>query len=426
MSGFRRFRTRAVVVPVVAVVGLLGAPGSVGVGNAVPDCPPPTSRSSPPDPAWCPDPPDDPAGAGASQRAPSQGGGLLDVLPDVLPDATSPSGPVGPLLDAVREVWVTELGLVPMEGAGWESLVTTVRGDLGDVDLSDQNSRSAGRTYGAALVYVRTGEAEYRDKVVAQLRRLPDAKTPPRRGGRYGGVLSVARQLSGYIMAAELVGYRDDEFAAFVDDIRDREIGGHGRWDAINATSEDSANNWGTWALATRAAASTYLDDQADIEQVASIFRRYTGESTEFEGWRPSNDFDPGWACTDPYVGINPAWCGDRAGAVVEDISRSSGSYPDIDQVGIGYSWEALSGAIVVAKLLHLAGYSDVYEWGDRALLRAAEFIHSHRDVSGSYPPRHDHEQHVPWAINQAYDVDLGPVNDAGSGWAFGFTDWTY
>jgi len=32
--------------------------------------------------------------------------------------------------------------------------------------------------------------------------------------------------------------------------------------------------------------------------------------------------------------------------------------------------------------------------------------------------------QYIPWEINNAYGVNLGPVNAAGFGRQFGFTDW--
>ena len=133
-------------------------------------------------------------------------------------------------------------------------------------------------------------------------------------------------------------------------------------------------------------------------------------------------DFDPTWVCGDPtlWVPINPAGCGDKDGAMVEDISRSAGAYPTVDDVGRTYSWEALGGATLSAKLLSRAGYPDVYSWSNKALLRAADFLQRH----GGYAPLYTTNQYIPWSINRAYGVDLGPLNPAGLGRQYGFTDW--
>lgn len=315
----------------------------------------------------------------------------------------------------------------PMTGSAWSAVKAAADGNLGAVDFASQTSRAAALTYAAALAHVRTGKPEYREKVVAQLRRVPGAPTPPRSEGSRGGVLSVVRQLPGYIIAADLVGHRDPAFVAFVKDIRTRDIGGHGRWDQLAATSANTANNWGTWALASRVAADLYLGDTADLAKAVAIFKRYTGKDpAAHNGWQHTADFDPSWSAADPYVGINPANAGGKAGAVVEDICRSAGRFPAVDEKGLSYSWEALTGSIITAKLLSRAGHPDVFEWGDRALLRAARFIHSKAGTNGSYPPRHGELQLVPVAINTVYGVNLGPVRAPGNGWCFGFTDWLF
>lgn len=322
--------------------------------------------------------------------------------------ATSPTA--GYLLSD-RRILMT----APTSGTAWTALLKVADSSLGPVALADQDSRNPARVLAAALVFARTGQAAYRDKVIKQLRQLPTSSLA---GAR---VLSVGRQLGGYVIAADLIGYRDAAFVSFVRDIRTRKLGGHSRWTALTQTSDDTASNWGAWALASRIAASRFVGEGADVAKAAAVFRRFLGDYAAHQGWRPTAAFDPTWAC-DPkrWVGVNPPSCGARSGAIVEDISRSAGSYPNIDPVGIMYSWETLGGAVVSAKILSRAGYADVYQWGHKALLRAGQFLYA---KSGTVPP-YSTNQHVPWALNRAYNVNLGPVKPAGYGRMYGFTDW--
>jgi len=306
---------------------------------------------------------------------------------------------------------------LPTRGAAWTSLLRTANGSLGHVDLADQNNTNAARTLAAALVYARTGLTGYRAKAVSQLAAVPNA--------RLGGarVLSVGRQVAGYAIAADVVGYRAPAFVSFMSKIRTRYIGNHGRWVRLTQTSEDSGNNWGAWAMASRVAADAYVNDRADLARAARVFRGFLGDRSAYAGFHRTSDFDPSWACGSArsWTPINRDGCGGRSGAVVEDISRSSGHYPHVDGTGRTYVWETLGGATLTATVLAGNGYGSVWSWSNRALLRAARFEASH----GGYRPAYSVNQYVPWTINKAYGVHLGPVSpSAGYGREFGFTDW--
>jgi hypothetical protein len=305
-----------------------------------------------------------------------------------------------------------QLASRPTSGAAWDAVVRAAGDRSGGVDLANQDNTHAARTLAAALVYARTGDTASRDQVVAVLDQLPSASLS---GAR---VLSISRQLAGYVAAADLVGHRDRAFTTWVAGMRTKDVGNHGRWTTITGTSEDSANNWGTWAMATRVAISAYLGDTADLQRAATVFRGFTGDRNAYAGFRPTNDFDQAWACGSAWVPINPAGCGDHSGAIVEDISRSGGTTPD--STGLTYSWEALGGATLTARILARTGYPDVWQWSDQALLRAAQFLQTH----GGYAPRYRANQYIPNEINAAYGTTLGPVNTPGYGRQFGFTDW--
>jgi hypothetical protein len=252
-------------------------------------------------------------------------------------------------------------------------------------------------------------------------------------GEETGGVLPVARQLAGWVIAADLVGYRPTAFTNWVSEIRTRFIGGHGAWDVLKTTSQVTANNWGAHSLAARVACSAYLGDTTDLAECANIFRRYTGESrAAWTSWVNTDDHDESWVDSQPMAGINgPAAASTKAGAVVEDICRGP-SHPNVDEVGLSYSWEALQGAVLTAKLLSRAGYGDCFGWGGNALLRAAQFINSKAPSFAAppyaaYPPRHSESQWVPYAINRRYDVNLAPLGSATDrGWAVAAAHWIF
>ena len=188
-------------------------------------------------------------------------------------------------------------------------------------------------------------------------------------------------------------------------------------------TSEDTANNWGAWAMSSRIALDAYVGDRTDLARAAKVFRGFLGDRSAYAGFTHTGDFDSTWVCGSAasWVPINPAGCGDKSGAVVEDISRSGGSYPSVDDTGRTYSWETIGGAMLSAQVLATHGYPDVFSWSDKALLRAATFLQSH----GGYKPLYTINQYIPWSVNNAYGVHLGPISStAGFGRQFGFTDW--
>lgn len=102
---------------------------------------------------------------------------------------------------------------------------------------------------------------------------------------------------------------------------------------------------------------------------------------------------------------------------------------PDDQRRGGGFSWpppkenyvhEALQGALLQAMLLERAGY-EPWEWSDRALLRAYEWLHR--------------EAHFPavgddcWKIhveNRVYGADFPTQVTTRAGKNVGFTEWTY
>jgi hypothetical protein len=240
------------------------------------------------------------------------------------PPTGPPIGPpVTPTRPTSRGVLAApaDLATRPTTGADWNTLSAAAADRSGAVNLADQDSTKAARTLASALLYARTGNTAQRTQVLTTLAQLPGS---PLRTAR---VLSVARQLGGYALAADLTGYHDPGFTTWLAGMRTR---------------------------------------------------------TAYAGFRHTADYDPTWGCGETgWAPINPTTCGPKSGAIVEDISRSAGHYPKADDTGRTYSWEVLGGATLSARLLQQAGYRDVWQWSDRALLRAATRSAATRRGSG-------------------------------------------
>jgi hypothetical protein len=312
---------------------------------------------------------------------------------------------------------------LPDSGAAWEDVVRAADEEL-VVDLADQDVLSSG-ALAAGLVFARTGDEAYRTRVESALARLPGTEV----GGR---TLSLGRQLAGWILAADLVGYRDPVFVAWVREVRASEIGGHSRWRSLVETHEETASNWGALAGASRLAASLYLGDEADVDRATEVLRGWLGEADAWPalpvgapadeaGFLPTLDFDESWACGYPAWTPVVAGCDERDGALVEDISRGD-PHPRATTPGLRYSWEAMQGAVLQAILLAADGRPEVWSWGDEALRRAGAFIEANGGLDeGPFDPIH---HWVPWALVAVYRSDVTPEDGAGGGRSFGFADW--
>jgi hypothetical protein len=316
---------------------------------------------------------------------------------------------------------------LPTEGRAWERLVGWANDLAGVPDLRDQDNRHGVVTLAAALVYARTGDGAYAEQARSQIM----AAIGTEEVGASNSILSLGRQLGAYVMAADFIGLSgadDRQFRSWLDGIRTRELGGHGRWRALVSTHEDAPNNWGSFTGASRIAASLYLGDTADVAKAAQVFRGFLGDRaawSRFQGVEGARS----WAC-DPeaYTPINPPCTRDGIdldGAIVRDIDRGGNRKWPPGRDGIGYTLESLQGLTLQAELLTVNGFGDAWSWSDEALKRAADVVTRSGDAGGTTWNRSEVSYHVPWLLNARYDLDL-PTEPAGIGRVFGFTDWLY
>lgn len=310
-------------------------------------------------------------------------------------------------------IWISrnELLDLPMTGPAWEYLRKVADRVIVPPVLSNQDQNSDVQVLARALVYARTGNDKYRQTVIDLCMQVIGTE----RGGR---TLALGRNLAAYVIAADLVKLEPSQDAVFRKWLREvltEKLEGR----TLVSTHEDRPNNWGTHAGASRAAVAVYLNDRVELQRTAVVFKGYLGDRTSYASFTYG---DTSWqADANAPVGINPK-------GAMRDGYSIDGVMPDDMRRGTefqwppkrtSYPWEALQGAVVQAEILHRAGYQ-AWEWEDRALLRAVQFLYGLK-----WEPQGD-DQWIPWLINHRYGTTFPTQSPARFGKSMGFTDWTH
>jgi len=311
-------------------------------------------------------------------------------------------------------IWISpeELSTLPMSGKAWDNLLEYAHKSTVAPDLSNQNDMVNVCVLAKALVFARTGEAHYRDEVVATCMAAIGTED----GGR---TLALGRELIAYVLAADLVRMPQSENEIFEKWLRaclTKRLSGR----TLVSTHEDRPNNWGTHAGASRVAVAAYLRDAQELERCARVLRGYLGKRDRYTGFKYG---DLSWQADPKHpVGINPK--GSKKGAfsidgVIPDDQRRGGSFswPPPKE---NYVYEALQGVLSQAVILDRAGY-DVWSWGDKAILRSYDWLHS----EAGFPAEGD-DAWQSSIINYYYGRDFPVVIPSKPGKGVGFADWTH
>jgi len=310
-------------------------------------------------------------------------------------------------------LWISseEIQQLPTRGESWRALCAAAENPLPAPDLSERDNNCDVLCLAKALVHVRAGEARYADEVRTAIEAAIGTE-------RRGDVLSLARNLPGYVISAELVGLPpalEKRFRSWLELVPNEELEGM----TLRGVHEKRPNNWGTHAGAARVVVARYLGRTQEVERVAQIFRGWLGERDSYAGFQ-FGELDWQADPTHP-VGINPAGAvreGHSIDGVLPDDQRRSGgfSWPPPKE---NYVYEALQGALLQAMVLSRAGY-DVWEWGDRALLRAFQWL----EREAQFPAEGD-DTWQPHVIDHVYGTSLRLETPARPGKSVGWTDWT-
>lgn len=315
---------------------------------------------------------------------------------------------------AQEGIWITaqELEALPMEGEAWLALAGAAARPLSVPNLGGRDDNTDVLCLAKALVFARTGDAAYRAEVLRTLREVVGTE-------RNGDILSLGRNLPGYVIAADLIHLPptfERRFQVWLRRLLRAELEGT----TLRRVHERRPNNWGTHAGAARAVVARYLGDDEELERVAQVFRGWLGERGAYDAF----DFgDLDWQASPGLpVGINPPGAsrdGHSLDGVLGDDQRRAGAFtwPPPKE---NYVYEALQGALVQAVVLGRAGY-DVWEWGDRALLRAFRWL----DDVADYPAEGD-DTWQPHVINHFYRTELRSQFPSRPGKNMGWTDWVF
>ena len=319
------------------------------------------------------------------------------------------------------EMWISNdrLASLPTSGVAWNNILNAAQQNTANPNISDLNDDTDVYVLAQALVYARTGQIQYRDDVINSLATAIGTESG-------AGVLAVGRNLLGYVIAADLIHLQSVDpaldllFRQWLSSIRTVIFTGGGPPYSIISCHNIRPNNYGTHCGASRIAIGIYLNDQADVQMAADVFKGWLGDRATYAGF---NYGDLDWQCnpTAP-VGINPAGCTKNGysidGVLPDDQRRGGGfSWPPPQE---NYVWEALQGAIVQAELLSRAGYP-AWQWEDQALLRAITWLHQ----EANYEATGD-DSWQPWLFNYTYGSNFPVESPTNPGKAMGWTDWTH
>ncbi len=350
-------------------------------------------------------------------------------------------------------IWLSEFEIdaLPMNGPAWTSLVSRanafvpIGGVNGTVDIGDPGDTGDINTLACALVYVRTGNLSYKNKVTAALAAVIGTENDENGNELTDDkVRAVGFNLAGYVFAAGLIKYDLPAFTSWVSAIRTDNMGEDRDLTGLHNVRP---NNIGTTCGGGRIAASMFVNDEADVIEAAEVFQCWMNGTCV-----PEQEFDETIVCWHADVndkrGINPA------GAVLAGISVD-GVLPDdqrrqaeLDSDGClpgpccalpgctvdpccppticceNYVRTALNGAMLQAYLLERWHYVEAWEWEDQGIRRAMDWMHGVGCAGGTAMPGND--EWMPWLANWAYGTDYPTVTPVDLGRNIGFTDWSH
>jgi hypothetical protein len=338
-----------------------------------------------------------------------------------------------------KGIWISpaEIAKLPVSGTAWRNLKAAADGGCGRPEISDQESLNDTCVLAKALVFARTGEESYRSEVRKQLGLAIGTEA----GGR---ALALGRNLVSYVISADLIhlpAYDQDfdqrTFRPWLKKILTEEMSDGS---SLITCHETKPQNWGTACGASRAALDVYLGNGNDLARTAQVFQGWLGDHSAYDGFKWKSTIKNSGDTWSPLpcgqlVPVNPkgatiTWDGQTYnvdGALICEMSRKGAfQWPPNHTL---YPWTGLGGAIVQAEILFRAGYP-TYEWSDRAILRAYQYLLRLTDATGGYwfdvGTTKGHDNWQTWIVNLRYGTNLPHVSPAQPGWNMGWTDWTH
>lgn len=350
-------------------------------------------------------------------------------------------GTVAPPAPA-KGIWIgaADLAARPTSGAAWDALLRDAARDPGVARVSDQDSNHDIYTLAAALVCARTGQ--HCDKA----RRGVVSAIGTEQGGRW---LAVGRNLTGYVIAADLLGLRADgnpssegtRVQNWIASFLTMKLAHNNSGEPHAFIPFESGSNASAQEGAAYAAVAAYVGNRTALDRAWDAFRTYACDPTAPNRERIdlSKGVEYGWAHNDAApCAINPAGTTKRVpsgyagagqvqridGAIINDMRRGGHFQwaPGYTQ----YPWVGLEGFVPAAVILHRAGYG-AFQVADRAVLRTHEYLLHLRTATGDARwfdgSRAAEVVHL---VNVVYGKSFPVRSGIGAGRTVGYTDWSH
>ena len=340
-------------------------------------------------------------------------------------------------------IWISPATLrhLPTTGAAWDRLLADAEADPGTADVADQDSGQDVATLAAALVCARTNRPELCDKARAGVVSAIGTE----RGGRW---LAVGRNLTAYVIAADVMGLRADgdpesagtRVETWIRGFETERLADNNTGEPIPVIPFASGSNASAQEGAAYVAVAAYLGDRAALERAWDAFRTYLCDPSAPDRERIDlhRGVEAGWAYDRHPCAVDPAGTARRVppgrpgagqlvqldGAIINDMARGGDLAwpPGTTQ----YPWVGLEGLVPAAVMLDRAGYPALTV-ADGAVLRAVRYLRDLELSTGSgtwFRERRCNE--IIQLVNVAYGVHFSVDLPAGGGRTVGYTDWTH
>ena len=293
-------------------------------------------------------------------------------------------------------IWISQARLLslPTSGAAWQALVDVASASTipGNPTLIDQDSTHSRNTMATALVAARLDSNTMRAKVRNALKLVKGTEEGTELASNR--LLQLGRNMPGYVIAADLIGLRtfdpafEVSFRTWISGMRTRQFLGTFR-SIVNSDEHDPAN-WGAYDGAARAAIAAYLGDSADLARSAAALKSFVGSVPDGRWMFRPDKHDMSWQCSYPdpsgYTAINAPCTKDGRnldGVQAQDMARAGAfQWPP---AYTAYARENLNGRTIQAEILFRAGYTQVFQWGNQGLRRAAAAIRRFSATNGDW-----------------------------------------
>jgi hypothetical protein len=292
-------------------------------------------------------------------------------------------------------IWASaaELAKIPTVGPAWEAVLWGANQNCSAPDVANQDDDANAYVLAAAIVYARTGDGRYKNKIAAACDKLVAKGNP-------GGLtLAWGREVGAYALAADLAGYRTPAFETWLRNLAEvyKDDEGH----TLLKTFKRRANNWGSHAFGSLCAIYRYLGDNTALAAIRDYWCK--GVTGPNPGYKFGDDVS--WHVDEGNLRlINPKGALKKnmnLDGVMPDDLRRGGAFQN-PPGHTNYAWGFMQGQIMAARILERAGLP-IWAVGDSALYRAAYCLQVRfQNLYGEWAARGDDEWMLPF-LDKAY-----------------------